>query len=251
MQRFPDGIDEEGFYQKETPDYFPSWIKNVKVEVEEENEKQSQVICNNKATIVYLANQACITLHTWLCRKDKLYYPDKLIFDLDPPGKDFEIVRFGAFSLRDVINEVGLKPFVMTTGSRGLHVVVPLDKGSNFDEVRKFGKSLASIAAKRESDKLTLETRKEKRGNRLFLDYLRNSYAQTSVCPYALRAKPKVPVATPLEWKELKDKSINSQSYTIRNIFKRLGQKNDPWKKIMQHTQSLNKPIKELNHINS
>lgn len=249
MQRFPDGIDEGGFYHKEVPDYFPDWIDRVSVAVREEGSTQPQVVCNKTATLVYLANQACITPHVWLSRVDKLDHPDKLIFDLDPPGGDFEPVRAAALSLRDILEEVGLVPYVMTTGSKGLHVVAPLDRSADFDTVRDFTRNLAQVLARRRPDDLTTETRKNKRHGRLFLDYLRNSYAQTAVVPYAVRARPGAPVATPLDWDELSDSSLHSQTYTMHNIFRRLGQKDDPWRGIMRQARSLKEPRHGLDEI--
>lgn len=235
MERYPDGIEAEGFYAKEAPDYFPDWIDRAPVEVLESGETQPQVVCNQEATLAYLANQACITPHLWLSRRDRLHYPDKLIFDLDPPGKGFEPVRQAARLLRQALNEMELPSYIMTTGSKGLHVVVPLDRSAEFDAVRAFAKDLAGIIARRHPDLFTTETRKDQRKGRLFLDYLRNSYAQTSVAPYALRAKPGAPVATPLDWDELENANLHSQSYTVKNIFRRLGQKEDPWRDMWRH----------------
>lgn len=239
MQRFPGGIKAEGSYQKEIPDYFPDWIRRVSVEVKEDQRKQAQVVCENVETLVYLANQACITLHPWLSQADRLNHPDKLIFDLDPPGGDFETVRFAAGRLREMLQEMGLVPFVMTTGSKGLHVVAPLDRSADFDEVRAFVRQLADELARREPERLTTETRKDQRQGRVFLDYLRNAYAQTGVAPYTVRAKPGAPVATPLDWVELADPRLHSQSYTLRNIFRRLGQKADPWQDMRDHARAL------------
>ena len=239
MQRFPDGIAGEGFYQKEAPAYFPEWVERVQVWVEEEESRQPQVLCSNAATLVYLANQACITPHVWLSRRDKLYYPDRMVFDLDPPDGDFEPVRSAALAVREALDANGLKSFVMTTGSRGLHVVVPLAREVEFDEVRKAARRLAEQVAGEAPDRLTVEMAKVARQGRLFLDYLRNSYGQTTVAPYAVRAKPGAPVATPLDWDELDDTGLNSQSYTMQNIFRRLGQKDDPWRDMREQPQSL------------
>jgi bifunctional non-homologous end joining protein LigD len=251
MQRFPDGIGDGGFYQKEAPDYFPDWIRRVSIEVKGEGQEQPQVICDDVATLVYLVDQGCITPHVWLSRADKLTHPDKLTFDLDPPDDDFELVRSAAQSLREVLEGVGLLPFVMTTGSRGLHVVVPLDRSADFDTVRSFAKDLAGVLAEREADRLTTKVRKDKRGNRLFLDYLRNSYGQNTVAPYAVRAKPGAPVATPLDWDELSDSNLHSQTYTMQNIFRRLSQKEDPWKEMMRHARSLSEPRRQLDNLMS
>lgn len=246
MERYPDGLDGTGFYQKEVPDYFPGWIERVTIHVEETATDQEQVVCTNTATLVFLGNQACITPHIWLSRKDRLDYPDKLIFDLDPAQNDFASVRQAARDLHTLLNEVNLISFVMTTGSRGLHVVVPLDRHADFDEVRDFAHKLADVLAKRHPERLTTAQRKQKREGRLFLDYLRNAYAQNSVTPYAVRALPGAPVATPLDWHELHDPDLHAQRYTVANIFRRLGQKEDPWREMMNHAQSLKEPRKNL-----
>jgi bifunctional non-homologous end joining protein LigD len=245
MQRFPEGIHGEWFFEKEAPEYFPDWITRVRVE-KKEGGSQYQIVVDKAATLAYLANQACITPHIWLSRADRIHNPDKMIFDLDPPDGSFEPVREAATHLREVLEGVGLVPFVMTTGSRGLHVVVPLDRGEGFDSVRGFSQHVAERLSRENPDRFTTEGRIEKRGGRLFLDTMRNAYAQTSVSPYAVRARPGAPVATPLEWDELEDRSLNSQSYNVGNIFRRLGQKQDPWRGIMKHARSLDEPRRLL-----
>lgn len=250
MQQFPRGIEEGGFYRKEAPDYFPGWIDRVEVPVEEEGgEEQPQVVCDDVATLVYLANQNCVTFHVWLSRVDKLDCPDKLIFDLDPPTEAFEPVRQTAFDLRELMEEVDLVPYVMTTGSRGLHVVAPLDRSADFDTVRAFAREMAQVLVDRQPDRLTLEMSKAERGDRLFLDYLRNSYAQHGVAPYTLRPKAGAPIATPLDWQELRDKETKSQSYTIEKIFRRLGQKEDPWRDFYDHTGSVKEAREKLDAV--
>lgn len=249
LQRFPDGIEQSGFYQKETPDYFPKWIERVTVRVEENDTQQSQVMVNNAVTLAYLADQGCITLHPWLSRVGTLHKPDKLIFDLDPPGDDFEVVRSAAFITRDMLVELEMVPFVMTTGSKGLHVVVPLKPEYEFEDVRSFARSLANLLAAQQPDQLTTEVRKNKRRGRLFIDYLRNAYAQTSVAPYTVRAIADAPIAVPLDWDELRDTSLHSQSYTMKNIFRRMGQKKDPWAHMWENTSKLDKPRQLLEDI--
>jgi len=250
MQRFPDGIEGGGFYEKKAPDYFPPWIRRVSIMVEGENEEQEQITCEDEATLTYLANQACLTHHIWLSQADRLHQPDKLIFDLDPPTEAFEPVRQAAYDLRDLLEEVGLRPYLMTTGSRGLHVVVALDRSAGFDAVRSFARDLAQVLADRFPERLTIEQRKAKREGRLFLDYLRNAYGQNSVAPYSLRAKPGAPVATPLDWSELHDQELGSQSYTIQNVFRRMGQKEDPWQEFGRRSQALEDAQQKLSEIN-
>ncbi|MFW6135281.1 MAG: non-homologous end-joining DNA ligase [Chloroflexota bacterium] len=242
MQRFPDGIDEDGFYQRWAPDYLPDWITRVSVTVKKDDGEKPQVICDSEATLVYLVDQGLVTPHVWLSRADRLDYPDKLVFDLDPPDSDFGVVRVAARCLRDLLGDLGLVPFVMTTGSRGAHVVVPLDRSADFDTVRAFAKDVGKLLAQRHPEDLTVEFRKDARGGRLFLDPLRNAYGQNSVAPYAIRAKPGAPVATPVDWDELSDPDLHSQTYTVRNTFRRLGQKQDPWKNYMGHARALSEP---------
>ncbi|MFO7928306.1 MAG: non-homologous end-joining DNA ligase [Candidatus Humimicrobiaceae bacterium] len=239
MHRAPDGVKGENFYQQEISDYFPKWIARVEVE-KREGGKITHALCNNKETLIYLSGQAVITFHTWLSRAQLLEKPDKLIFDLDPPpSKDFNSVVYGALKLKEYFDQKSVKSYIMTTGSKGLHVVVPLKPEKEFSEVRKKAKNIAAKLAEKYPQELTTKQHKDKRGGRLFLDYLRNSYGQTSVSPYSLRIMPRAPIATPLDWDELKNKSLESQTYNIKNIFKRLGQKEDPWKDFFKNQSDI------------
>ena len=246
MHRFPDGIKTSGFYQKNVSDYFPKWISTIKLK--KEDGTVEHVLCQNKATLVYMANQACITPHIWLSKKGTLRKPDKLIFDLDPPNNDFDLVIHGAKSLKKLLEKTGLVPFVMTTGSRGLHVVVPLTPETSYDTIRDFAKDVGKFLEKTD-DNLTIQTRKNKRKGRLFIDYLRNSYAQSSVAPYSIRPIENAPVATPVDWSELQKKKMNSQYYNIKNIFKRLKRKSDPWENIYSKSKSISKAKKKLDSM--
>jgi len=244
MQRFPDGIEQKGFFQKNISKYFPKWIRTVIVD--KENGSVKHVICNDKATLIYLANQACITPHVWLSKKRTLQKPDRLIFDLDPPNNNFKLALFAAKKLHSLLEKLNLESYVMTTGSSGLHVWVPLDSSFDFQTSRAFAKKIAEFLVKNNREKLTVEHRKERRNNRLFIDYLRNSYGQTSVVPYSIRAIEGAPVATPLEWSELNKPRLNSRFYTIKNIFKRLKHKKDPWKNMKYNSTKLENAEKIL-----
>lgn len=234
LQRFPEGIGQQGFYQKEAPAYYPAWIERVAVRLKESGERQPQLLCQDRASLVYLANQDCVTLHPWLSRRDALDRPDRLVFDLDPPDgpEGFALVLRAAKGLREILEARGLRPFVMTTGSRGLHVVLALDGSADFDASRAFARARAEELAAREPEAFTTEVRKAKREGRLFLDSLNNAYGQTTVAPYAVRARPGAPVATPLDWSELDRSGLGPQSYHIGNLFRRLGQKADPWREL-------------------
>jgi bifunctional non-homologous end joining protein LigD len=247
MGRYPDGIDGKSFFQKDVPDYFPDWIETV--EVKKEGGTLRQVIIENAETLAYLANQGCIEIHVWPSRCDKLRYPDRVIFDLDPSGDDFGLVRKAAHAVREVLEDVGLFTYVMTTGSKGLHVVSPLDRKADFDEVRDFASRVARLLAARDAKSFTVEQRKKKRRGRVFIDYLRNAYAQHGIAPYSARAKPEASVAVPLEWDEVGDSKLRPRKYTIENVFRRLSRKKDAWKGIARHAGSLKKARRQLDDL--
>lgn len=228
MHRFPDGIGKKGFFQQEVSEYFPKWVSRKRLRKVEGGSIAHPVI-NMQDDLAYLANQAVITPHLWLSRSDKLHYPDKMLFDLDPAKDDFRAVKFAARVLKKLLDERGVASFVMTTGVVGLHIVVPLKRQHAFDAVRLVARRIAETLAKQYPDKLTTEVRKNKRRGRLFMDYTRNAYAQTSVAPYALRARPGAPVAMPLAWDEL-PRLKNARQYTIKNALARLGRTGDAWK---------------------
>jgi bifunctional non-homologous end joining protein LigD len=244
MQRFPDGIDGYGFFHKDVPDHFPSWIRRV--EVAKRGGTVTHAAIWNADTLVYLADQACITPHVWLSRMDRVVQPDRLVIDLDPSVPDFAAVRRAALAAGELLDELGLAPFAMATGSRGVHVWSPLRRGPDFEEVKAFARAAARVLADRYPDELTTEARKAKRGDRILLDVARNAYAQTAVPPYAVRAKPGAPVATPLEWKELSDSRLRPNRWNVKNVFRRLSSKGDPWADIASHARGLAAPRKRL-----
>ncbi len=248
LHRYPDGIGGVDFYQKEAPDYIPDYIETVEIK-KVEGGKQYQIMGNSRATIVYLANLGTITFHIWLSKLDSLQLPDKLILDLDPPRDDFEPVREAAFDLRDIMEELKLDPFVMTTGSKGLHIALHIKRELEFDRVRDTANKITSHLASLYPEKYTTEVRKKKRKGRLFLDTARNAYGQTSVSPYSLRARKDCPVATPLEWDELDDPELHSKTYTINNIFRRLGQRDDPWRNFYNEPCSLKRIQSEIEEL--
>lgn len=247
MERYPDGIDDEGFIQKDAPEYFPDWVERA--EISKENGTVHHVLANNAATLAYLAGQGVITPHLGLSRVDRIRAPDRLIFDLDPSDNDFSKVQFAAKSLRATLDEMRFASFVQSTGSRGLHVVVPLDRSADFDDVRDFARRLTAVLARQHPKELTVEHRKKDRGDRVYLDIARNAYGQTAVGPYGVRARPGAPVATPLDWNEALDGRMGPQRYTIRNLFQRLGAKTDPWAAIDEaavEARSLEKAIEAI-----
>ncbi|MBD3333032.1 ATP-dependent DNA ligase [candidate division GN15 bacterium] len=236
MHRYPDGIDSEDFFQKTVPDYFPDWIERTSVG---KNEKYTQVVAQREDDLAYLANQACLTVHMWLSRQDKPASPDRMVFDIDPPGDHFSPVRKASRIILDHCRRHNLPVYCMLTGSRGVHLVIPLKRDSDFDTVRNVASDFADKLAEQHPDQLTTEQRKNKRGGRVYLDVSRNAYGQTTVAPYTLRAKPHAPVATPIDPDELTQQGMHSQRYTISNLFRRLSQRSDPWRRMYQSAVSI------------
>jgi bifunctional non-homologous end joining protein LigD len=236
MERFQPNIDAKPVFQKDMPEHFPDWVPRV--EVPKHGGTVTHVVCDNAETLVYIANQGCLTPHVGLQRIDKNEFPDQMIFDLDPPADDFEIVRSVAFKMRDLLAEFGLTPFLKTTGSRGLHIVIALDRKLPFDSVRAIARDIAEEMTRRDS-RVTTEQLKKNRGGRLFLDTNRNGTAQTAVPAFAVRAKDGAPVAMPITWHELEDKKVNARSWNIRNACERMESIEDPWKGLRASTHRL------------
>jgi bifunctional non-homologous end joining protein LigD len=228
MVRYPDGLDGQRFFQKNVPSYFPDWIRRVRVG--KEGGEVEHAVCDKPATLVYLANQACIEIHAFTSRVDKLGVPDQLVFDFDPPdAKRFADVRRAALWARDLLDgELGLTSFVRTTGGRGLHVHVGLNRRAGFDEVLEFSHHVAEVLARRHPDTMTTEQRKDKRGDRIYADVMRNAYAQTVTASYGVRARAGAPVATPLSWAEVEDTDLEPGQFTTATIKARLDG-DDPW----------------------
>jgi bifunctional non-homologous end joining protein LigD len=228
LQRFPNGVGGHGFWQQGAADHFPDWVRTVTVERRGRGGTVDHVVCEDAATVVYLANLATVTFHAWTSTVDHLARPDLVILDLDPdPDQGLEVVRAAARAVRAAGEELGLVPFVQTSGSRGYHVVMPLVPGPDVEVVRDFAAELAALVAARDPGRLSVEWRKKKRHGRLLLDTARNGYAQTVVAPYSVRPRPEAPVATPIDWSELG--RVEPRTYTMANLRRRLARKPDPW----------------------
>jgi bifunctional non-homologous end joining protein LigD len=235
IQRFPGPDGNATIYQKAAPAHFPDWIERVTVP--KVGGTVTHAVINDAASLVYIANQGCITPHVWLSRVGSLDKPDRMIIDLDPGDGGAEDARFAAHLAREVFTKAGLVPYLMATGSRGYHVVVPLKPIANFEEVRAVAYGLAEVLARLAPDRLTTEFYKAERRGRLFLDCNRNAWAQTAVPPYAIRPKPTAPVAMPLTWDELD--STLPDAWTVRTVPDRLRETPDPWSGINRRARTL------------
>jgi bifunctional non-homologous end joining protein LigD len=246
MMRYPDGLAGQRIVQKNVPAYFPDWIRRV--EVPKEGGVVKHAICDKPATLVYLANQACIEVHGFTSRADQLDQPDQLVIDLDPPdSQHFEQVRQAALWARELLDgELGLTSYVRTTGGRGLHVHVALDRRADFAAVLEFTHHVAGVLASRHPDVITAEQRKDKRGDRVYVDVMRNAYAQTVVACYAVRARPGAPVSTPLRWPEVEDATLEPGRFTISTMRARLDSADDPWADFLSAGHGLGQASRRL-----
>ena len=226
MEAFPGGIGGQGHFMKDRPKHFPDWIPDVRVE--KRGGSLRHVLVRETATLVYLVGQNVITPHVWTSRADDVRKPDRIIFDLDPSTQKFAEVRAAARATGELLRGLGLVPHAMVTGSRGVHVTVPI-KPVPFDEAFAFAKAVSLRLAEEHPKKLTTEFLKANREDRIFVDVLRNRYAQHAAPPYAVRPRPKAPVAAPLHWEELDDSKLKPDRWTIKSMPERVKSDGDAW----------------------
>jgi bifunctional non-homologous end joining protein LigD len=215
-----------GIFQKHARKHYPAWIERVELGGKTPVEYP---LCDSAAALVYFANQGAIALHVGTSRCDTPFHPDELVIDLDPPPGRFDLVRRAAPRVRALFEELGVESFVKTTGSAGLHVVVPLDGSAGYDVVEALCARLGAVLCERHPDLLTTEFYKKDRGGRLFLDLLRNAPGATAIAPYSLRTRPRAPVAAPIAWAELDDPALAPDAITLRDVRARLDGRGDPW----------------------
>ena len=238
LQAFPDGIDHHGFFMKSVPRYFPDWIATATVP--KRGGSLTQALARDPATLVYLAGQNVVTPHVWLSRADEPRRPDRLIVDLDPsPGVGFAEVRAAARDAGARLRDAGLVPYAMVTGSRGIHVVCPLRRGPTFPEVHGFARAVAEEMVAADTRYLTLEWHRAERGRRIYVDVNRINYAQHAVAPYAVRPRPRGPVAMPIHWDELSDARLRPDRWTVRTAAARLSSEGDAWRGIARRARTL------------
>jgi bifunctional non-homologous end joining protein LigD len=235
LTRFPDGIDKQGFYEKDAPKGTPSWVKTVSIYSETADRNVNYILCNDLDTLIWLANLAAIEIHTPLSRVDAREKPDFVFFDVDPelPASIQDAVPV-ALMLKEKLDQLGLKSYVKTSGKKGLHILIPIKREHTFKETRAFAHTLGKQLAK-DSEIVVSEFSETKTRGKVFLDYLQNSNGRTMVSPYSLRVTPDATVSTPLDWKEVK-KDIKVSKFNISTV---LGRNKDPWKNIFENPQKL------------
>jgi bifunctional non-homologous end joining protein LigD len=237
MERYPSGIGHKGFIQKDVSKGFPSWLERV--EVPKKDGTVHHPVAGDTRSLLWLANQNCITPHVWTSRAPDLYHPDICVFDLDPSQDDADSLRRAALALRELLDELGLQSWVKTSGSKGFHIVVPLDAKADFGTVHRFANTVGTVLVSRDPRRLTQEFSKADRGGRILVDTGRNGYSATFAAPYAVRAKLGAPISAPCTWEEIEKGKVQPQTFTMRTIADRIDAVGDLWSDLRKRRYSI------------
>jgi bifunctional non-homologous end joining protein LigD len=248
MERYPSGIGAKGFMHKNVSKGFPDWLERI--EARKKDGTVNYPIVRDARSLLWLANQNCITPHVWTSRAPKLYQPDICVFDLDPSRDDEpDVLRRSALAVRDLLREVGLPSWVKTTGSKGFHIVVPLDANAGFGDVSRFASLVATILIARHPDTLTREFSKVDRKGRILLDIGRNGYSATFAAAYAVRPKPGAPISAPCTWEEVEQAAVGPRSFVLRGMAERVAAVGDLWSDLRERRRSLRRPMEALRKL--
>lgn len=248
LHRFPEGIDGLSFYHKDAGKDAPSWVETVRIFSESNNKEIEYIVCNNRETLGYLINLACIELNPWNNRTQHSDNPDYLIIDLDPSDKNtFNQVVEAARTTKEVLDLAAVPGYCKTSGSTGIHIFVPMGARYNYDQVRDFGNIIAQLVQQRLPKTTTLERSLKKRGPKIYLDYLQNRGGQTVASVYSVRPKLGATVSMPIEWGELTD-DLSIQDFTILNALSRLSQKGDIFFPVLEKGIDLEKAVDKLHN---
>jgi bifunctional non-homologous end joining protein LigD len=239
MERFHRGIGEKGFFQKNVVKGFPAWLERV--EVEKKDGTVHHPIVTDTRSLLWLANQNSITPHVWTSRAPKILKPDICVFDLDPADDDQRRLRSAALLMRDTLQELGLTSWVKTSGSKGFHIVVPIDSKADYGTVARFAHGVGELLVARDPDNLTREFHKVDRGGRILVDTGRNEYSATFAATYAVRARPGAPVSAPCTWAEVERGEVGPTTFTLRNMAARVANVGDLWRDLLDCKQKLPK----------
>jgi bifunctional non-homologous end joining protein LigD len=249
MERYPAGIGKKGFWQKDVSKGYPDWLERV--EVPKKDGVVHHPVITDVRSLLCVTNQNTITQHVWISRVPELYYPDICVFDLDPSKDDAASVRAAAIGLRDLLEELGLPSWVKTSGSKGFHIVVPLDGKSKMGDVARFADAVGRLFVSHAPDHLTQEFAKADRKGRIYVDTGRNGYSATFAAAYTVRAKRGAPVSAPCSWEELERGEVEPTSFDLRTMPARIDQVGDLWAGMARRRRSLKGPIEKLKRMAS
>jgi bifunctional non-homologous end joining protein LigD len=248
MERYPSGIGKKGFFHKDVSKGFPAWLGRI--EAPKKDGTVHYAVLSDTRSLLWMANQNCITPHVWTSRAPALYQPDICVFDLDPSREDEpDVLRAAAMALRNFLLDLDLPSWLKTSGSKGFHIVVPLDGNSRMGEVGRFAHSVGSILVRRHPDMLTQEFSKADRGGRILVDTGRNGYSATFAAPYAVRAKPGAPVSAPCRWDELERGEASPQTFTLRTMAERIAAIGDVWSDMLAVKRSLRRALEQVRDL--
>ncbi len=236
LHRFPNGLADNGFWQKNAGEDTPDWVKTVAVTSSEENKTVNYILCGDERTLLYLANLGCIELNPWLSRVDHLDNPDFAVIDLDPEDIPFSAVVETAKTVHDVLRQANVEPYVKTSGATGMHIFLPLGAQYSYDQAREFAELVCVLTNRRLPDITSLKRDPKTRVKRVYLDYLQNRKGATVAAPYSLRPHRGAPVSMPLRWAEVK-KGLKAEDFNIENAMTRVRTSGDLWKGI--HDQAI------------
>jgi bifunctional non-homologous end joining protein LigD len=237
MGRYPSGIGQKGFLQKDVSKGFPAWLERV--EVPKKDGLVHYPIVTDRESLLWLVNQNSITPHVWTSRSPDLLHPDICVFDLDPSIEDGGMLRTAALALRDLLVELGLPSWVKTSGSKGFHIAVPLDGKAEMGDVERFAHEVGTLLVRRDPKNLTQEFHKVDRGTRILIDTGRNGWSATHAAVYAVRAKAGAPVSAPCTWDEVEEGSVGPRTFTLRNMAPRIKAVGDLWADMRKRRRSL------------
>ncbi|HEY0714490.1 MAG TPA: non-homologous end-joining DNA ligase [Polyangia bacterium] len=250
MERFPAGIDKKGFIQKDVIKGFPTWLERVEVPKRDgDDDSVHYALANDTRSLVWLANQNSITPHVWCSRVPTLYQPDVCVFDLDPPADDLTALREAALAVRELLREFALPSFVKTSGSKGFHIIVPLDGQIDYPDVWRFAHGAGAVLVKRHEALFTQEFIKADRGGRIFIDTGRNGPGATFAAAYAVRPKPGAPVSAPCTWDEIESGAVLPRSFTLRTMAERVRNVGDLWQEMDRQGCHLAPAIEALDKL--
>jgi bifunctional non-homologous end joining protein LigD len=247
MERYPAGIGKKGFWQKDVSTGFPEWLKRIKVP-KKDGVVHHPVITDTRS-LLWVTNQNTITQHVWTSRIPDLNYPDICVFDLDPSQDDPAAVRAAAIGLRDLLEELTLPSWIKTTGSKGFHIVVPLDGKTHIGQVARFANAVGTLFVSHAPDHLTQEFSKADRRGRIYDDTGRNGYSATFATAYTVRAKRGAPVSAPCTWNEVARGEVSPAMFTLRNMPDRIAKVGDLWADMRRRRRSLKRPMEILRRL--
>ncbi|MEI9910389.1 MAG: DNA ligase D [Bacteroidota bacterium] len=247
LKRNPNGIRDEGFYHKDAGENAPGYVDVFKVKSESNNKVIDYIVCNNKATLLYLVNLGCIEMNPWNSTALKPGHPTWMVIDIDPsPKNNFTEVIDVALATKMILDKAGVTSYCKTSGSSGLHVYVPLKNKYDYTTVKDFAHIIASLVQEQLPKTTTLERSLNKRGPRIYIDYLQNRSGQTLASVYSLRPVAGALVSTPLDWKEV-NHQLHPSHFTIQNLLQRAEKKGDIFLPVLHSSNSLDKALKALN----